>query len=64
MAKFELDPRFDPAIHPEFKEPSFVPVTMEAARQERDGANGLVWWRPTGVITETPETDAVMVRRG
>ena len=60
MAKHEMDPRFDPAIHPESKEPPFLPTTMESARQ----SDGLVWWRPTGVISETPDTDAVMVRLG
>ena len=56
--KHEVDPRFDTAIHPEFVESSFVPTTMEAARE----SDGLVWWRPDGVISETPENDSVVVR--
>ena len=53
MATHEtLDPQFDP--------PPFVNTTVEAARE----MSGLVWWRPDGVISETPETDVAMVRQG
>lgn len=58
MAKHEVDSQFNPTIHPEFKEPPFEQITMETARQ----SDGLVWWRPTGVISETPEADSVVVR--
>jgi hypothetical protein len=60
MAKHEVDQQLDPAIHPEFQEPPFLPTTIEAARH----SDGLVWWRPNGVISETPEGDSVLVRRG
>ena len=43
-----------------FAELPFVPTTMEAARK----SDGLVWWRPDGVISETPDNDVAMVRRG
>lgn len=38
----------------------FVPTTMKAARE----SDGLVWWRPDGVISETPDNDVAMVRLG
>jgi hypothetical protein len=61
MAKHEVDPQFDPAIHAEFQEPPFLPTTMETARQ----SDGLVWWRPDGLLTlENPEKDSVLVRQG
>jgi hypothetical protein len=61
MAKHEMDPQFNPAIHHEFQEPPFLPATMEAARQ----SEGLVWWRPDGVLTlDNPENDSVLIRLG
>ena len=54
------DPEFNPAIHPEFVEPSFVAMNVTAARE----SEGLVWWRPDGVISETPASDIAMVRVG
>jgi hypothetical protein len=49
------------AILTEDKEPPFLPTTMESARQ----SDGLVWWRPDGVLTlDNPEKDSVMVRLG
>jgi hypothetical protein len=59
-----IDPEFDPAIHPEFSEPPFKPTTVAAAR-DNNPENGLVWWRPYGVISLTnPEGDVAMVRQG
>lgn len=48
-------------LDPQFEAPPFVPTTMEAART----SDGLVWWRPDGVLTlENPEADSVVVRNG
>lgn len=52
---------FDPAINPAFKEPLFTETTVEAARQLEAE---LVWWRPSGVVSETPEQDICLVRVG
>jgi hypothetical protein len=59
-AQREVDPRFDSTIHPEFKEPPFIPMPVAAARE----SEGLVWWRPDGVISATPDNDSVVVRGG
>lgn len=50
----------EPVIKSAFTEPPFVPTTVAAARN----MYGLVWWRPNGVISETPEADVAMVRQG
>ena len=47
-------------LDPQFVEPPFIPTTIEAARE----SDGLVWWRPDGVISETPDNDVAMVRLG
>jgi hypothetical protein len=55
-----IDPEVDPAINSAFVEPPFVPMSVSAARE----SEGLVWWRPDGVISETPDSDVAMVRLG
>jgi hypothetical protein len=60
MVKHEVDAGFDSVIHPEFVEPTFVPMTVTAAHE----SEGLVWWRPNGVISATPDNDVAMVRVG
>jgi hypothetical protein len=48
-------------LDPQFAEPPFQPITAEAART----SDGLVWWRPDGVLTlDNPDKDLVLVRRG
>jgi hypothetical protein len=51
-----------PTLDPQFDPPPFQQTTVAAARNNTD--NGLVWWRPDGVISETPDNDVAMVRLG
>jgi hypothetical protein len=55
-----MSKRVTEPVKSEFDAPPFIPTTMEAARQ----SDGLVWWRPDGVISATPESDVAMVRLG
>ena len=50
-------------LDPQYVEPSFNQTTVAAAR-DSNPENGLVWWRPDGVISENPEADVAMVRLG
>jgi len=50
-------------LDPQFVEPPFQPTTVAAAR-DNNPENGLVWWRPDGVISENPEADNALVRLG
>lgn len=47
-------------LDPQFDAPPFQPITALAARN----SDGLVWWRPDGVISKTPDNDVAMVRLG
>ena len=49
-------------LDPQFDTPPFQPTTVQAARNNPE--NGLVWWRPEGVISEIPDNDVAMVRLG
>ena len=50
-------------LDPQYVELPFQPTTVAAARDSTP-ENGLVWWRPDGVISETPDNDAAMIRLG
>ena len=52
-----------PTLDPQYQEPPFNQTTVAAAR-DNNPENGLVWWRPDGVISETPDNDVAMVRLG
>ena len=52
-----------PTLDPQYQEPPFNQTTVAAARYNNP-ENGLVWWRPDGVISETPDNDVAMVRLG
>jgi len=52
MAEYSVDAKFD--------DQPFTPTTVENARV----SGGLVWWRPDGVISETPELDVCLVKQG
>lgn len=52
MKQEKLDPQFEPL--------PFIETTVEAARN----IEGLVWWRPDGVISATPDSDLAMVKQG
>jgi hypothetical protein len=41
-------------------EPKFEEVTAIIAHD----SDGLVWWRPDGVISDNPDADRCLVRRG
>lgn len=56
--KHAVNPEFDPAIHSEFAEAKMTPMAAKDAR----AVDGLVWWRPDGVISEIPDNDTCLVR--
>ena len=58
----ERDKMKHATLDPQYVEPPFQPTTVAAARYNPE--NGLVWWRPDGVISENPEADVAMVRLG
>ena len=43
-----------------FDDQTPVPTTAADARD----SDGLVFWRPSGVISETPDSDACLVKQG
>jgi hypothetical protein len=45
----------------QFEELVWEATTVEAARLL---TTGLVFWRPSGVISETPDSDACLVKQG
>ena len=40
--------------------PAWVPMSIQTARE----SDGLVWWRPDGILSEYPDSDAALVRVG
>ena len=40
--------------------PAWVPMSIQTARE----SDGLVWWRPDGILSDNPEDDLATVRVG